>query len=53
MRGVYYIWEQPRSIAATGHAVGLLHWLGGGRGGHSSLQLGGFVCIQEGIKEAT
>jgi hypothetical protein len=50
---MYYIWKQPRPIAATGNAVGLLHWLGGGRGGHSSLQLGGIVCIQEVSKAAT
>lgn len=41
-RGVYYIWEQPWPIATTGNAVGLL---GGGLGGHSSLQLGGIVYV--------
>jgi len=35
---VRYMWEQPWPVAAT---VGLLHRLGGGLGGHSSLQLGG------------
>ena len=37
-RWMCYMWEQPWPIAAT---VGLLHRLGGGLGGHSSLQLGG------------
>jgi hypothetical protein len=40
-RCVCYMWEQPWPIAATGQAVGLLHGLGGGLGGHSSLQSGG------------
>lgn len=41
VREVYYMWEQPWPIATTGQAVGLLHGLGGGLGGHSSLQAGG------------
>jgi len=43
-RDVCYMWEQPWPIAATGHAVGLL---GGGPGGHSSLQPGGIGVVYE------
>ena len=46
-RWMCYMLEQPWPIAATGQAVGSLHGLGGGLGGHSSLQLGVLVGIQE------
>jgi hypothetical protein len=46
-RGMRYMWEQPWPIAATGQAVGLLHGMGGGLGGHSSLQPGGDGLIYE------
>ena len=46
-RGMCYMRKQPRPIAATGHAVGLRHGLGGGLGGHSSLQLGGVGLVYE------
>jgi hypothetical protein len=52
MESVYYMWEQPWPIATTRYAVGLLHWLGGERGGHSSLQLGGIV-VYKGSEAAT
>lgn len=50
--GVCYMWEQPWPIAATGQAVGLLHGLGGGLGGHSSLQPGGVGWYMRGGSEA-
>lgn len=51
-RGMCYMWKQPWPIAATGHAVGLLYGLGGGLGGHSSLQAGGIGLVCEGRKAA-
>lgn len=52
-RGACYMWEQPWPIAATGQTIGSLHGLGGGLGGHSSLQLGGVGLVYERGEAAT